>query len=55
MNNITESYVYDGDKLDTIPNNTKVCAATKPKSNGQCNDCRACWDNSIKSITYIKH
>ena len=55
MNNITESYVYDGDKLDTIPNDTRVCPATKPNSNGQCNDCRMCWDNSIKSITYIKH
>ena len=55
IENVTASYVYDEDKLDTIPSNSKVCPATMPDSNKKCNDCRMCWDKSIESITYIKH
>ena len=55
IKNVTASYVYEEDKLDTIPSNSKVCPATMPDSNKKCNDCRMCWDKSIESITYIKH
>jgi len=55
IKNVTASYVYDQEKLDTIPSSSKVCPATKPDSNKKCNDCRMCWDKSIESITYIKH
>ena len=55
IENVTASYVYDQEKLNTIPSNTRICPATKPESNKKCNDCRMCWDKSIESITYIKH
>ena len=55
IENVTASYVYDEDKLNTLPSSSKVCPATMPDSNKKCNECRMCWDKSIPSITYIKH
>ena len=26
-----------------------------PKQNGMCDDCRACWNEDVKNISYIKH
>jgi Gene product 88 len=33
-----------------IRSNTHICPA--PKQNNQCGNCRACWDRSVKVVTY---
>lgn len=30
-------------------------ACIAPKQNGECGECRACWDPSIKNVSYAKH
>ena len=32
-----------------------VCHATRKDSTHKCDECRACWDSSIKTIAYLKH
>jgi hypothetical protein len=43
-------------------NNTSTVVSNKDKAtcrsfenNGQCKDCRMCWDRSIKNISYLNH
>ena len=36
-----------------VPANAYVCPA--PEQGGHCGDCRACWNNEIKRVSYRKH
>lgn len=37
----------------TIPTNSHVCPA--PQQGNECGDCRACWDGSVKNVSYKEH
>lgn len=39
--------------MDTIPNGSVVCEAYT--RGGKCADCRACWDKTVSTVTYIGH
>ena len=48
-----------GQRVDTWPNSSMVvdsgASCPAPKQGGKCKDCRACWDSSIKVVSYGKH
>lgn len=63
---IRESAAMIGDRLDTdfpnsmvvvepwdSPENIWICPA--PHQGNACKDCRACWDNELTTVAYIKH
>ena len=29
--------------------------AAAPKQDGECGDCRACWDTNVKNVSYKEH
>ena len=41
------------------PNSSEVVTSgatcPAPKQNNECRDCRACWDATIKTVSYGKH
>lgn len=55
--------------IDMPPNDTRELTSTvrskggtvhgveckAPANNGKCGTCRACWDKTIKNVTYLKH
>jgi hypothetical protein len=48
-----------GQRNDTWPNSSMVvlkdASCPAPKQGGKCGDCRACWDPTVKVVSYGKH
>lgn len=44
--------------IQTYPNSyvaTENALCPAPVQNGQCLECRACWDKNVKTVSYLKH
>ena len=39
----------------TVTTNKDKATCRSFENNGQCKDCRKCWDSSIKNISYLNH
>ena len=48
-----------GQRNDTWPNSSMVvtegASCPAPSQGGKCRDCRACWDSTVKVVSYGKH
>ena len=44
---------FYGLPVSTVTTGTPTCLA--PQQQGQCKDCRACWDPTVTLVSYRKH